>query len=191
MTKPPAMPEPLGWYVVNNIGMATLCADKQDATQVAVENSIQWPNLAPHRAMQLCDAGALQSAQPAAQDGTCSPCEGEPMSARKAAYFMQRFKREEKLLGPNERLAIEFVLALLDAQPAEVPVPMTMTEQWRLLNSGDQIQAGDECLQDDCVTWLPLAGWEVGMTYNPHVLVPMRRRVEAFGITAQAKGGQV
>lgn len=65
MTKPPAMPEPLGWYVVNNIGMATLCSDKQDATQVAVENSIQWPNLAPHRAMQLCDAGALQSAQPA------------------------------------------------------------------------------------------------------------------------------
>lgn len=53
-----------------------------------------------------------------AQDGTRSPCEGEPMSARKAAYFMQRFKREEKLLGPNEQLAIEFVLALLDAQQA-------------------------------------------------------------------------
>lgn len=59
-----------------------------------------------------------------AQDGTRSPCEGEPMSARKAAYFMQRFKREEKLLGPNEQLAIEFVLALLDAQQA-TPEPRT------------------------------------------------------------------
>ncbi len=76
------------------------------------------------------------------------------------------------------------VRAILALRPQAVP----MAEQWRLLNSGDQIQSGDECLQDDCVTWLPLAGWEVGMTYNPHVLVPMRRRVEAHHcITAQAK----
>jgi len=35
---------------------------------------------------------------------------------------------------------------------------------------------GDEGLQDDCTTWLPVVGWEVGMSYNPGFLVPMRRR---------------
>lgn len=49
------------WYSVDAIGMATLCRDQQDAIQTAADNSIQWPNLAPHRAMQLCDAGALHA----------------------------------------------------------------------------------------------------------------------------------
>lgn len=67
-----------------------------------------------------------------------------------------------------------------------LPQAVPMTEQWRLLRSGERIEAGDEGLQDDCVTWLPLAGWEVGMTYNPTALVPMRRRVPS--ITAPAGG---
>lgn len=48
-------------------------------------------------------------------DGARPPFEPGPMDARKAAYFMRRFKHEEKLLGPNEQRAIDFVLALLDA----------------------------------------------------------------------------
>jgi hypothetical protein len=47
---------------------------------------------------------------------------------------------------------------------------------WRLLTRGEPIQMGDEGLQDDCTTWLPVVGWEVGMSYNPGFLVPMRRR---------------
>ena len=47
---------------------------------------------------------------------------------------------------------------------------------WRLLTRGEPIQMGDEGLQDDCTTWLPVIGWEVGMPYNPCFLVPMRRR---------------
>lgn len=41
------------------------------------------------------------------------------MTAHRAAFFMERFKREEKLLGPNEQAAIDFVLAMLSAAPAQ------------------------------------------------------------------------
>ncbi|HIE0820587.1 TPA: hypothetical protein ACXJE8_000189 [Pseudomonas aeruginosa] len=35
------------------------------------------------------------------------------MSPERAAYFMRRFKSEEKLLGPNEQAAVDYVLSLL------------------------------------------------------------------------------
>ena len=51
---------------------------------------------------------------------------------------------------------------------------------WRLLTRADTIQTGDEGLQDDCETWLPVGtGLFVGMPYNPGFFVPIRRRVEA------------
>lgn len=43
--------------------------------------------------------------------------QGLSMTAEKAAYFMRRFKTEEKLLGPNEQDAIDYVLILLSAAP--------------------------------------------------------------------------
>ena len=61
MTTTPAMPEPLGWYVVNNIGMATLCKDKAEAQLLAEDCDMVYQRQAPHRAVQLV---ALQ-AQPA------------------------------------------------------------------------------------------------------------------------------
>lgn len=50
--------------------------------------------------------------------------------------------------------------------------------RYRLLSAGEPIQPGDEGLQDDCKTWLPLSGWEVGMAYNPIILVPVRRQLD-------------
>lgn len=53
------------------------------------------------------------------------------MTAHRAAYFMERFKHEEKLLGPNEQAALDFVISMLEAQPEQEPVatkfPMTLT----------------------------------------------------------------
>lgn len=40
------------------------------------------------------------------------------MTAHRAVYFMERFKHEEKLLGPNEQAALDFVISMLEAQPA-------------------------------------------------------------------------
>lgn len=61
--QPAALPEPLGWYVVNNIGMATLCKDKAEAQLLAEDCDMVYQRQAPHRAVQLA---ALQS-QPAAE----------------------------------------------------------------------------------------------------------------------------
>lgn len=47
------------WYCVGRNGIATLCADQQDAKSVAFESDAQWPREAPHRAVQLVDIAAL------------------------------------------------------------------------------------------------------------------------------------
>lgn len=47
------------WYMLNNIGMATLCAGKEDAEACAAEYDQQHPRMAPHRAVQLVDAAEL------------------------------------------------------------------------------------------------------------------------------------
>lgn len=44
------------------------------------------------------------------------------MTSSRALYFMERFKREEKLLGPNEQAAVDYVIAMLAAQPARPPI---------------------------------------------------------------------
>lgn len=46
------------WYSVDATGMATLCRDEADAIKTAADNSIMWPNLAPHKAVQLIEARA-------------------------------------------------------------------------------------------------------------------------------------
>ena len=47
------------------------------------------------------------------------------MTPERAAYFMRRFKKEEKLLGPNEQAAIDFVISKLE----------TMEPDWYLLEA--------------------------------------------------------
>ena len=49
--------------------------------------------------------------------------------------------------------------------------------KYRLLRVGETIEADDQPLLDDCETWGQISGWEVGMTYNPVALVPIRRPV--------------
>ena len=50
------------WYMVDKGGMATLCADQQDAEIEAKEADAVWPRAGPHRAVQLVDAGELANA---------------------------------------------------------------------------------------------------------------------------------
>lgn len=49
------------WYFVNQIGMATVCADKADAEKCASEADQAWPRHAPHIAMQLVNAAQMDS----------------------------------------------------------------------------------------------------------------------------------
>lgn len=48
------------WYMVNRDGMATLCADREDAEKEAADANLNWPKrLGPHRAVQLAPAGDM------------------------------------------------------------------------------------------------------------------------------------
>ncbi|HEK1421983.1 TPA: hypothetical protein SMQ89_001208 [Pseudomonas aeruginosa] len=52
-------------------------------------------------------------AQPSPVQAEQAEAERPEMSPERAAYFMRRFKSEEKLLGPNEQAAVDYVLSLL------------------------------------------------------------------------------
>ena len=36
------------WYMVNKMGMATLCTDKEGAEQEAADAQMAWPHMGPH-----------------------------------------------------------------------------------------------------------------------------------------------
>jgi hypothetical protein len=52
------------WYCIDKTGMATLCADEDDARQSAKLADQDWPRNAPYRAVQLCEY-TPPAAQPA------------------------------------------------------------------------------------------------------------------------------
>ncbi|WP_139147319.1 LysM peptidoglycan-binding domain-containing protein [Pseudomonas aeruginosa] len=66
---------------------------------------------APTQAAQGLAGAALAHPSPAQAEQ--AEAERPEMSPERAAYFMRRFKSEEKLLGPNEQAAVDYVLSLL------------------------------------------------------------------------------
>ena len=49
------------WYMINRDGMATLCADREDAEKEAADANLNWPKrLGPHRAVLLAPAGDME-----------------------------------------------------------------------------------------------------------------------------------
>lgn len=50
------------WYCLSRDGVATLCADEEDAKEVAAKSSVLCPNNGPYRAMRLVDASAVDTA---------------------------------------------------------------------------------------------------------------------------------
>lgn len=109
-TAPPASQEQAGTHVLLEALRKLSCFGNGDQPGNSDGNRI---------AQRALDAWASQEqAQQTSTwtNGTRAPFEARPMTASKAAYFMERFKHEEKLLGPNEQKALDFVLAILKAQ---------------------------------------------------------------------------
>lgn len=61
------------------------------------------------------------------------------------------------------------------------PPPENHTTAYRLLSEGEIVQKGDQPLNDDCVSWGELVGWEIGIAYYPSVFVPIRRAIATEG----------
>ena len=76
---PPTTGEPR-WYMVNKSGMATLCADREDAERAASDAQAEWPRLGPHRAVQLIEIGCYTPpavVEPLTADGMKEPKNGQ------------------------------------------------------------------------------------------------------------------
>ncbi|WP_249412011.1 hypothetical protein [Pseudomonas aeruginosa] len=63
----------------------------------------------PEYETESCDMCPQDSRAEADQ----AEAERQEMSSERAAYFMRRFKAEEKMLGPNEQAAVDYVLSLI------------------------------------------------------------------------------
>ena len=62
-----------------------------------------------------------------------------------------------------------------EAPIAAGPLEASVRPRYRLLRSGERIQRGDECLNDDCETWSDVGTIILLCDYNPAVFVPHRR----------------
>jgi hypothetical protein len=80
------------------------------------------------------DVWNAAKAKPEAQQAP----ELERMTAHRVARFLERFLREEKMLGPNEQAALWCVIAQLEAKPeAQQPKGLT-TERLRQMHHEDE-----------------------------------------------------
>ena len=62
-------------------------------------------------------------------------------------------------------------------------VDRNVGQRFRLLTTGERIQRGDECLNDDCETWSKVSSIVLRCDYNPMVFVPHRRQVPNAALT--------
>ncbi|MGU5243995.1 hypothetical protein [Pseudomonas aeruginosa] len=86
------------------------CATCNDSGQIVVSGPhYQGEFQPPEYETEPCD----MCAQPSPAQAEQAEAERPEMSPERAAYFMRRFKSEEKLLGPNEQAAVDYVLSLL------------------------------------------------------------------------------
>ncbi len=73
-------------------------------------------------AWEAWQARAALAATPAASE-PAQTIERQRMTAGRASFFMERFLKEEKLLGPNEQAALHFVIDMLEKAAAPVVLP--------------------------------------------------------------------
>lgn len=68
---------PARWYSVNREGIATLCADEEDARWNAAHCDQSWPRGAPSRAVQLVDVAEVARAVEAERERCAELCDEE------------------------------------------------------------------------------------------------------------------
>ena len=94
-------------------------------------------------AKALVAVRAALAATPAA-DAQAQTIERQRMTAGRASFFMERFLREEKLLGPNEQAALHFVIDMLEAAaPAVLPEPDAVIKEVMRLIADLECEAAD------------------------------------------------
>jgi len=113
------------WYMVNKDGMATLCADREDAEKEAADAQSVWPHMGPHRAVQLVEAStagftAADMATASAQgfrDGVASLSAnaGEPSGHIKEPYTLAEIKAKIASNDYSAEMLLQHAMLLLDS----------------------------------------------------------------------------
>ncbi len=85
-----------------------------------------WSNTCIGNKALILAAIEQLEAQPSPAQAEQAEAERPEMSSERAAYFMRRFKAEEKMLGPNEQAAVDYVLSLI-AQHERIVGALTAT----------------------------------------------------------------
>lgn len=93
------------WYSVNNMGMATLCADKADAENVASDCDTEWPRQAPHRAVQLVEASALDTERAARIEAQQRLADAQELAAKSGLAHRMAVQRCVQAAVAEEREA--------------------------------------------------------------------------------------
>ncbi len=114
------MKDVFDWMVTH----ARIAPDHAALAQPSPASDLDPLNLAPHaKAFNEAPAEALKPEQ--------AEAERPEMSSERAAYFMRRFKSEEKLLGPNEQAAVDYVLSLIAQHERIVGVLRAEIAEWQ------------------------------------------------------------
>lgn len=93
------------WYMVNKDGMPTLCADKKDAEREATFSDKAWPSRAPHRVVQLVEAGRA----------SLSANAGEPSGHIKEPYTLAEIKAKIASNDYSAEMLLQHAMLLLDS----------------------------------------------------------------------------
>ena len=87
---------PPRWYSVNNMGMATLCADQADAEMTASDCDTEWPRQSPHRAVQLVEVSELEKERTARIEAQQQLADAQELAAKSGLAHMKALEKVEE-----------------------------------------------------------------------------------------------
>ena len=105
---------------------------------------VSYHNPVTRAAWRAVQAAAVPSPAVREPAASLAAVPAENMTARRAQFFLERFQREEKLLGPNERAGVAYAIAALEReQHSTAP---------QLLPAPPAVPAGMVMVPDDLIT---------------------------------------
>ena len=105
------------WYCVDNMGMATLCADKADAEDVASTCDIDFPRQSPHRAVQLVEVSELEKERAARIEAHQRLADMQELAAKSGLAHRQAVQEAVLEAVASEREACAEIAADEDNAP--------------------------------------------------------------------------
>ena len=151
------------WYMINRDGMATLCADREDAEKEAKDADMAWPHSGPHRAVQLVEAStagftAADMATASAQgfrDGVASVAAsaGEPSGHIKEPYTLAEVKAKIASNDYSAEMLLQHAMLLLDSASIAANAGEPVAHLWQHCETGRTRIVMPDMIVDADASW--------------------------------------